>query len=306
MESLANLESFVRSAEQGGFSAAARRMGLTPAAVSRNVAMLERNLGVRLFQRTTRKLALTESGESFLRAISGNLEGLQSAIAGIAGASAPAGTLRVSMIAGFGREYIVPCLPEFMQRYPAVRLDLQLENRRADLVAEGLDAAIGGGFDLAQGTVAKKLGPAHIVAVASPAYMRGRKRPKHPEELASLDGIHMRSVNINRVRQRTFRNREGTEAVVPLKPTIVIDDQDVATDAAVLGMGVALVAMPYVVEHLRKRELVRLVPDWYTDSGNINIYYASRTQLPAKTRVFVDYILDVARREKWATRFNAS
>src|ERR1700741_3083927 len=97
METLANLESFVKSAESGGFSAAARRLGLTPAAVSRNVAMLERNLGIRLFHRSTRKLALTEEGERFLQAIGGNLEGLQSAIAEVASEGEPAGVLKVSM-----------------------------------------------------------------------------------------------------------------------------------------------------------------------------------------------------------------
>src|SRR6266404_4215679 len=98
MESLANLESFVRSAESGGFSAAARRLALTPAAVSRNVAVLERNLGVRLFHRTTRKLTLTEAGERFLHAIQGNLEGLQASIAGLAtDRGEPAGVLKVSL-----------------------------------------------------------------------------------------------------------------------------------------------------------------------------------------------------------------
>src|SRR6195256_5694964 len=98
METLTNLESFVRSAESGGFSAAARRLALTPAAVSRNVAMLERNLGVRLFQRSTRKLTLTEAGEGFLEAIRGNLAGLQAAIAGVASdRGEPAGVLKVSM-----------------------------------------------------------------------------------------------------------------------------------------------------------------------------------------------------------------
>src|ERR1700741_4733211 len=114
METLANLESFVRSAEAGSFSAAARRLGLTPAAVSRNVAMLERNLGVRLFQRSTRKLTLTEAGERFLHAIRDNLEGLQAAIADIAtDRGEPAGVLKVSMGLNFGVDYILPLLPAF-------------------------------------------------------------------------------------------------------------------------------------------------------------------------------------------------
>ena len=119
METLANLESFVRSAETGGFSAAARRLSLTPAAVSRNVAMLERNLGVRLFHRSTRKLTLTEAGERFLHAIRDNLEELQAAIASVAtDRGEPAGVLKVSMGLTFGVDYILPLLPAFLERYP--------------------------------------------------------------------------------------------------------------------------------------------------------------------------------------------
>src|SRR5205814_8395437 len=118
METLANLESFVRSAESGGFSMAARRLSLTPAAVSRNVAMLERNLGVRLFHRSTRKLTLTEAGERFLQAIRGNLEQLQMSIADIATERGePAGVLKVSVALSFGVDYILPLLPAFLERY---------------------------------------------------------------------------------------------------------------------------------------------------------------------------------------------
>src|SRR5438034_9443462 len=124
METLANLESFVRSAESGGFSAAARRLALTPAAVSRNVAMLERNLGVRLFHRSTRKLTLTDSGERFLLAIKDNVEGLQQAISGMAtDGGEPAGVLKVSMGLNFGVDYILLLLPAFMTQLPGIRPD---------------------------------------------------------------------------------------------------------------------------------------------------------------------------------------
>src|SRR5262245_45442424 len=156
METLANLESFVRSAETGGFSAAARRP------VSRNVAALERNLGIRLFQRSTRKLTLTEAGERFLHAIRNNLDELQASIASVAtDRGEPAGVLKVSMGMTFGVEYILPLLPEFMKRYPHVRADWRFENRQVDLIAEGFDAAIGGGIDLAPGLVSRVLAPAH-------------------------------------------------------------------------------------------------------------------------------------------------
>lgn len=179
METLANLESFVRSAEYGSFSEAARWLSLTPAAVSRNVAMLERNLGVRLFHRSTRRLTLTEAGETFRVGIAGNLDGLQAAIAGVsAGGGEPAGVLKVSLPPTLGRAYVLPLLPGFLERYPRIKPELHFENRQVDLVAEGYDAAIGGGFELSPAIVARALAPAHIIAVASPAYMRDRMPPQ--------------------------------------------------------------------------------------------------------------------------------
>jgi DNA-binding transcriptional LysR family regulator len=307
METLANLESFVRSAEAGGFSAAARRLSLTPAAVSRNVAMLERNLGIRLFQRSTRKLMLTEAGERFLHAIRNNLDELQASIASVAtDRGEPAGVLKVSMGVTFGVEYILPLLPEFLKRYPNVRADWQFENRQVDLIAEGFDAAIGGGIDLAPGLVSRVLAPAHVIAVASPSYLKGRTPPADPSGLASFDGIIMRSSKTRRVRERPMRNAAGDEMPVPLKATIAFDDPEAMCQAAVLGMGVTQIVMAHALRHLESGALVRLVPQWYADAGPISIYYASRRQVPAKTRVFVDFVADAFRRQRLAERFAGS
>ncbi|MFL4984570.1 MAG: LysR substrate-binding domain-containing protein [Xanthobacteraceae bacterium] len=307
METLANLESFVRSAESGGFSGAARRLSLTPAAVSRNVAMLERNLGVRLFHRSTRKLTLTEAGERFLHAIRGNLEELQASIASVAtDRGEPAGVLKVSLGLTFGVDYILPLLPEFLQRYPSVRPDWQFETRQVDLIAEGFDAAIGGGIELAPGVVSRTLAPLHVVAVTSPAYLKGRTPPADPAGLAAFDGIVMRSMQSRRIRDRIMRNAAGDEMAVPLKPTIAFDDPEAMCRAALLGLGATLIAVPHALPHLERGTLVRLVPQWYVDAGPISIYYASRTLIPAKTRVFVDFVVEAFRRQRLAERFAGS
>jgi len=307
METLANLESFVRSAESGGFSGAARRLSLTPAAVSRNVARLERNLGVRLFHRSTRKLTLTEAGERFLHAIRGNLEELQASIASVAtDRGEPAGVLKVSLGLTFGVDYILPLLPEFLQRYPSVRPDWQFESRQVDLIAEGFDAAIGGGIELAPGVVSRTLAPLHVVAVTSPACLKGRTPPADPAGLAAFDGIVMRSMQSRRIRDRIMRNAAGDEMAVPLKPTIAFDDPEAMCRAALLGLGATLIAVPHALPHLERGTLVRLVPQWYVDAGPISIYYASRTLIPAKTRVFVDFIVEAFRRQRLAERFAGS
>jgi len=307
VETLANLESFVRSAELGGFSAAARQLGLTPAAVSRNVALLERNLGARLFHRSTRKLTLTEAGERFLLGVRGPLEGLHAAIADAADDQGePAGVLKVSVALAFGMDYLLPLLPDFMAKHPHVRIDWQFDNRQVDLVAEGFDAAIGGGFDLAPGVVARTLAPAHIIAVASPGYLQGRPLPVAPEDLAGLDGIAMRSARTGRVRTWTMRNAAGATHAAELRPHLLFNDPAAMTRAAVLGLGVSMLAVPDALPYLERGDLIRLVPKWYADAGPISLYYASRTLLPAKTRVFVDHVTEAFRQQRLAERFAGS
>ena len=307
METLANLISFVRSAELGSFSEAARRLALTPAAVSRNVTMLERNLGVRLFHRSTRRLTLTEAGEAFRLAIAGSLDDIQAAIAGIASDSGePAGVLKVSMAPTFGVMHLLPMLPAFLARYPRIRPEWHFENRPVYIVAEGYDAAIGGGFDLSPGVVARALAPAHIVAVASPAYMAGRVAPGDPAGLVEFEGIVMRSLQSGRIRHWMMRDAVGNESAATLREDIVVNDPAAMREVARLGLGVALLAMPDVLPELESGKLVRLVPRWYADAGAISVYYASRTLLPGKTRAFVDWVADVFKRERLAERFAGS
>lgn len=307
METLANLESFVRSAESGTFSSAARRLGLTPAAVSRNVATLERNLGVRLFQRSTHKLTLTEAGERFLAAIGGNLDALQVAIASVASDDGePAGVLKVSLAPTFGMTHVMPLLPAFLARYPRIRPEWHFENRPVDLIAEGYDAAIGGGFTLVPGIVSRALAPAHIVAVASKTYMAGRPAPADPSGLTELAGIVVRASGTGRIRHWTMRNAAGGEMAGTLNETIVVNDPGAAREAALLGLGVALLAVADVLPWIERGELVRLLPRWYADAGTISIYYASRTLLPAKTRTFVDFVVEAFERQSFANAVSAT
>ena len=293
MAHLQHLVSFVQTAEHGSFSAAARVLGLTPAGVSKNVARLEADLGVRLFHRSTRRLALTESGERFLQQVDGPLASLRGALAGVRDRNdEPAGTLKVSMGQAFGRNFLVPLLTDFLARYPAVLPDWHFDNRQVDLVGEGFDAAIGGGFELTPGVVARELAPVHIVAVASPAYMAGRQPPRHPDELATFDGIMRRSSPTGRVRPWTLRSRRAPEQAVPCKPRLIFSDPEAMAQAARLGVGVALLPMPFAFAAIESGELVRLLPGWYSDAGPVSLYYPSRSMVPAKTRVFVDYVAE--------------
>jgi DNA-binding transcriptional LysR family regulator len=291
METLANLESFIRSAECGSFSAAARLMGVTPAAVSRNVATLERNLCVRLFQRSSRHLTLTEDGERFLASVADSVESIKLAIAGVTNrAGKPAGVLKVSMPLTFGLDHVLPLLPDFIAQY---------------LIAEGFDAAIGGGMDLAPGVIAQRLAPLHVIAVASPEFLEGRRLPEQPHELEGLDFVSMRSAVTGRLRVWRMRNRDGAEATLEHKARVVADDPEAICRAALMGLGVAMIAIPYVERHLESGALRRLLPDWYTDLGAISLYFASQKLLPAKTRAFVDHVTNAFREQSLARRFSA-
>lgn len=306
METLANLESFIRSAECGSFSAAARRLGLTPAAVSRNVATLERNLCVRLFHRSSRSLTLTEDGERFLAAVSPSVESIREAIGSVsAEAGTPAGVVKVSMPLTFGIDYVLPLLPAFLERYPKVEVDWSFDNRQVDLIGEGFDAAIGGGMELAPGVVAQRLTPLHVIAVASRGYLEGRRLPDAPHELGELDGISMRSAVTGRLRVWRMRNQRGEEATLEHKARIIANDPEAITRAALMGLGVAMIAVPYVVRHLESGALRRVLPNWHADLGGISLYFASQKLLPAKTRAFIDHVKTAFLRQDLAARFSA-
>jgi DNA-binding transcriptional LysR family regulator len=306
MENFSSIECFVRSAEVGSFAEAARRLSLTPAAVGKSVAKLETRLGVRLFQRSTRSLRLTEAGQRFLEEVSASLNTIQNAVANLASAEgSPAGTLKVSMGTVFGRLYILPMLGEFLRRFPAITPDWHFDNRQVDLIAQGFDAAIGGGFDLPQGVVARKLTPAHRVLVAAPAWLAARTPILTPEDLHSCDGILIRSPQTGRIRSWPLSNQAQQQRPLSLKVRMTMSDSEAACAAAEQGLGVALVSMPFALPYLSKGTLQRVLPDWYVDDGNISIYYSEHKLLPGKTRAFVDFVIEQFAEQRLAHHFSA-
>ena len=304
LDSISHLVSFVYSAEERGFSKAARRLGLTPAAVSKNVAALERQLGVRLFRRTTRQLSLTEEGEQFLREVAEPWQRIEGAvIAARDGATLPGGTLKVGMAPAVGRTYFVPMLEEFRRRYPGIVLDLRFDNRQVDLVKDGFDAAIGGGIELGEGVVARELAHVRIVVVAAPAYLARRGTPLRPGELAVHDGVKRRSVQTGRVVAWNLCRDDGLEADIEPRTVAICDDPEAVAMAAVAGMGLALLPVPHALPLFRTGELVQVLEQWHTPARPLCVYYPSRRHLPAKTRVFVDFIVEQFRAQRLAEQF---
>jgi len=306
MESFNALECFIRSAEVGSFAEAARRLSLTPAAVGKHVAQLEARLGVRLFQRSTRKLTLTEAGQRFLGEVSDSFRTIQYAVANLASAEGqPAGLLRVSMGTVFGRLYVLPLLGEFLRRYPAIAPDWHFDNRQVDLIGQGFDAAIGGGFELPPGVVARKLTPAHRVLVAAPVYLDRHAPIEAPQVLQRHDGILIRSPQTGRVRSWPLTSRWQAQQPLLLRQAMTMSDSDAACAVAEQGLGIALVSLPFAVPYLQAGRLRRVLPDWYVDDGYISLYFAEHKLLPGKTRAFIDFVVEQFAEQGLAGRFDA-
>ena len=306
METFSSIECFVRSAEVGSFAEAARRLSITPAAVGKNVARLEARMGVRLFLRSTRRLTLTEAGQRFLNEVRGSFAVIQNAVANLASAEGrPAGTVKVSMGVIFGRLYIVPMIGEFLRQYPEIVPDWHFDNRQVDLIGQGFDAAIGGGFDLPQGVVARRLAPAHRILVASPGYLTKQPPITEPAGLEGADGILIRSPQTGRVRAWPLTHRDQRLSPLSLNQRMTMSDSEAACGAAEQGLGIALVSMPFALPYLASGALLRVLPDWYVDDGNISLYYAEHKLLPGKTRAFVEFIIEQFATKRLAQRFSA-
>ncbi len=274
----------------GSFSGAARQIGVTPAAVAKQVAQLEARLGVRLFDRNTHHLAITEEGQALLERVSGPLQEVQDALATGRAARVARGVVKVSVPATFARMAIIPNLAAFQARFPEVQVDLRLENRRVDLVAEGYDCAIGAALKPDSTLVARTLASLRSVLCASPAYLAAHGEPRTWAELAGHRCIVMRSDTTGRLRDWELTGRGRSQKLRP-NPALQLTDPESAAAAAAAGCGIALVGMHHVACALMEGRLVRVLKEVHGPRFQIVIYYARRRLLPQRTREFVDHIV---------------
>lgn len=304
MDTMGALEMLVRSAELGSFSAAARQLGVTPAAVSKQVARLERTLGRSLVARSTRRIALTEEGHRLVSAAAPALGQVQAALAQAQSVEASfRGTLRVSLAPGFGRRYVLPALGPWLAQHSQLRFDGRFENRAVDLVAEGFDAGVSGGVELAGRLVARDLAPLHLVLVASEAYLARHGRPETPEALGRHVLLALRSPATGR--PRAWRLRGDREVGIEPEPHHLFDDPEALAVAALEGWGIALAGLHHVLGWIEQRRLVRVLPDWWSDAGAIRVYHPHARRVPPRTRGFVDALVRAARVQRWSERLDA-
>lgn len=267
-------------------SAAGRELGLSPAVISKRIGHLERRLGVRLFQRTTRQIRLTETGEGFYQRITDVLRGIQDAEAFASqGNDHPTGILRVGAPSSFARGHVAPFLGQFLEAYPDLQVELTVSDAGMDVVGDGLDVCIHVGELEDSSLVAKKLAPCRKVLCAAPDYLA---RAGVPETLSDLDKFECISTVDNRAWR--LQGPDGSKTV-RAAGHVRTNSSDVVREAIVGGAGIGFRAVWDIAAHLRRGELVALMPE-YGEAPGVAIYavYPCREFVPAKQRVFLDFL----------------
>lgn len=289
-DSLAEMSVFSRVVATGSLSAAARELGLSPAVVSRRLAALEARLGVRLINRTTRSLHLTDEGATYYDNCARLLSEIEEADAAVsAGRVEPRGPLRVALPASFGHLHVAPLVPRFAARYPNVQLALSLSDRNVNVIEEGFDLAVRIAALADSSLAARKLAPNRRVVCASPDYLRRYGTPRTPDELIS----HNCLTTTDFAMPWDYKGPDGETGSVRVSGRFACDNWEVLREWAVAGLGIALKSTWDVRQQLEDGSLVELFAD-HSFHGDVAIYavYPHRRLLPAKTRAFIEFLAD--------------
>jgi DNA-binding transcriptional LysR family regulator len=287
-DALQEMSVFSKVVTSGSLSAAGRELSLSPAVISRRLAALEARLGVRLINRTTRSLSLTVEGTRYYDACTRLLGEIAEADAEVsAGRVEPQGALKVALPASFGHQHVAPLVPRFAARYPKVQLALSLSDRTVDVMAEGFDVAVCIADLHDSSLAARKLAPNRRVVCASPAYLASHGTPRSPAELASHNCLITREF----ASTWDYKARDGRAGSVRVQGRYVCDNWEVLREWALAGLGIALKSTWDVHRHLADGSLVPLLPG-YIFHSDVAIYavYPHRRLLPAKTRVFIEFL----------------
>lgn len=291
MQDLNDMLYFAEVVERGGFAAAGRALGIPKSRLSRRVSELEARLGVRLLQRTTRRLSLTEVGEAYLQHCQSLRDSADAAADLVARVqTAPRGTVRVTCPVTIAQTVLGELLPQFLARYPQVRVDMQVNNRVVNLVEEGVDVAlrVRPTLEDSGSMVIKRLDDAPSVVVAAPALLARQGTPRTLEELARLDSVAMWAHEGRCTLQLVGPG--GSEQQLALAPRLVADDLLTLKLAALGGAGLCWLPAYMCVDELRAGSLVRLLPGWAPPRGIVHAVFASRRGLSPAVRAFLDFL----------------
>lgn len=289
---LGSIELFCLTAQHRGFTAAAKAAGLTAAAVSRSVARLEGRLGVQLLMRTTRQVRLTDAGQRYYDQCRQALGQLMEAEREVTGQQhAPSGPVRFSLPTSYGHYRVLPLLPAFAKKYPAIELDLQLTNRNVDFTAEGFDLAVRARALPDSGLVSRKLEDAALVIVASPKYLRGRRKPRNAEDLLQHECLPFVQPNTGQpVPWLVWQKDRFVELAITGRLRCTDDILGPLTLARA-GAGVLQTYRFLVEDDLREGRLVELLPEWGGASRPFSLLYPADSHKPLRVRVLIDYLV---------------
>lgn len=290
MARLDAMEVFAEVVEAESFSAAARRLEISKSAVSKQIARLEDRLGVRLLNRTTRRLSLTEAGTTYYAACRRVLDEAETAERAVSDlAAAPHGLLKLNAPMSFGFLHLAAAIPAFHARYPEITVEATMNDRFVDLVEEGFDLAIRIASLKDSSLVARRLAPSHAVLCAAPGYLQRRGRPQRPEDLRGHDCLLY--ANHPNPREWQLLSPQGVQKVRVDGP-LIANNGDVLCRAALGGMGIARLPTFIVGDHLRDGALEVVLPRFPQASEGIHAVFPHSRNLSVKVRVFVDFLVD--------------
>jgi DNA-binding transcriptional LysR family regulator len=286
---------FAAVVEAGSFVRAAEVLGLTPSGVSRAVSRLEDRVGIRLLDRTTKSMRLTDEGAHFYDEASRHLEGIGEAAARAAGSAvAVGGRLRVNIHPYFSRLVLAPKLPLLIDRYPDLQLELLSKEDNGDLVGDGVDVALRFGPRRSSSMISRLLLETRVLTVAAPTYLRTRGTPKRPTDLERHSCINFRDPSTGRPFE--WELHRGREIVpVEAKGPLLLTDVATMLEACLAGAGIAQVLALGVGDLLTSGRLVDLFPDWPGETFPLYALYPSRHHPPAKVRAFLDFCIEITR-----------
>jgi DNA-binding transcriptional LysR family regulator len=298
MDQLAEMRVFVRAIERGTFAVAASDLGLSPSAVSKLIGRLERRLGVRLVNRTTRKLALTAEGETYFqsgRRLIEAVDGLENEVAASSGH--PRGLLRINTGVSFGVEHLAPALIDFHQRYPDVRVSMSLTDRPLDLLAEQIDIAVRMGPLDDSSLMSHRIAEVERVICASPAYVKEFGAPEAPADLARHRCVVFTAPGRGRW---PFKTADGGVELMDVPATFASDSLECILQLALQGAGIARLADFMAARPIRAGKLVPLLVDRHHPERRpaLAVFSPGAQKIP-KVRVFLDFLIERFGQESW-------
>jgi DNA-binding transcriptional LysR family regulator len=292
MDNIKGALAFLAAARELSFTKASRRLNISPQALAAAIKRMEEELDVRLFNRTTRSITVTDEGRALAERLAPSVAAFQQAMQSVRDiSSAPSGILRISTASAFGRRYILPLLSKFRMCYPNIELDLSFDDRKVDIVRDGFDVAIRGGNTADSSLISRKICAIETLCVASPSYLKRKGVPTSLQDLSQHDLIALRFAN-GQIGSWDFRVRGKPMSFIPDQRVLTLSDTESIGDVAVCGIGMARVSLHAAWHHLKAGRLKPVLLH-INDPGKreIVMHYPHRTHIASRVTAFADLVL---------------